>query len=170
MTYQVEIEGTTRAIDVQRHANAGWSITIDGTTVAADVVAAGAHTFSILIDGRSFTFHWELAEAAAAGPRFWIAGSDGREAVATVRDPRRLTALRPLEMPGPARLLAPMAGKVVRLLAAVGDPIEAGQGVLVLEAMKMQNEVRSPKSGTLRALAVASGTTVVPGALLAEIE
>ncbi|HEY7838745.1 MAG TPA: biotin/lipoyl-containing protein [Terriglobales bacterium] len=172
MTVQVELDGTTRTIDVQRAAGGeegAWSITVDGAAVAADVASPTPDTISLLIGGRSWTFTWQLDATTPAGSRLWVAGS-GHEAIATVRDPRRLSALRPVEPSGTARLLAPMAGKVVRLLAAVGDPIEAGQGVVVLEAMKMQNEVRSPKSGTLRALAVTAGATVAPGALLAEIE
>ncbi|HVA65150.1 MAG TPA: biotin/lipoyl-containing protein [Terriglobales bacterium] len=169
MKFEVEIGGRTRALDLDRGASGGWAISIDGSPVPADVTAVGDHGLSLLIDGRSWTFHWALDATTPAGSRLWVAGG-GHEAIATVRDPRRLSALRPVEPSGTARLLAPMAGKVVRLLAAVGDPIEAGQGVVVLEAMKMQNEVRSPKSGTLRTLAVTAGSTVAPGALLAEIE
>jgi len=168
MTFQVELNGKTRAIGVQRGPGGAWSVTVDGAEIPCDVAFPRADTISLLIAGRSWTFTWDLA-AAAADSSLWLA-SGRSEAVATVRDPRRLSALRPIEPSGPARLLAPMAGKVVRLLAAIGDPIEAGQGVVVLEAMKMQNEVRSPKSGTLRSLAVAAGATVAPGNLLAEIE
>lgn len=169
MIVQVEIDGRMRALGVQRAPTGAVSVTVDGEPVDADVAQAGDHTLLLLIAGRVFTFTWDLDTLSAAGPRLWIAGG-GREAIAAVRDPRRLSALRAVEPSGPARLAAPMAGKVVRLLAAVGESVEAGQGVLVLEAMKMQNEVRSPKSGILRALAVSAGSTVATGALLAEID
>jgi len=71
---------------------------------------------------------------------------------------------------GRVALTARMPGKVVRLLAEVGSPVQAGQGILVLEAMKMQNEVRAPKSGRLAEVHVCEGQTVGAGELLAVIE
>ena len=71
---------------------------------------------------------------------------------------------------GLAELRAPMPGKVVKLLVEEGDVVEAGQGLLVIEAMKMQNEMRSPKSGTIEKLAVEEGMTVSSGDLLAAVE
>jgi biotin carboxyl carrier protein len=62
-----------------------------------------------------------------------------------------------------------MAGKVVRLLVKSGDQVEVGQGLLVVEAMKMQNEIRSPKSGTVEKLQVNEGQTVNAGEVLASI-
>jgi biotin carboxyl carrier protein len=63
-----------------------------------------------------------------------------------------------------------MPGKVVRVLAAVGDAVEAGQGLLVVEAMKMQNEIRSPKSGKVERLLVKEGQAVNAGEVLAWVE
>ena len=71
-----------------------------------------------------------------------------------------------IELEGRQQLLAPMPGKVVRVLVATGQKVEAGQGLLVIEAMKMQNEVRSPKSGTIEKLA-REGQTVNAGEILA---
>ena len=63
-----------------------------------------------------------------------------------------------------------MPGKVVRLLVGVNSPVEAGQGVVVVEAMKMQNEIKSPKKGIVKKLAVAEGTAVNAGDVLAIVE
>jgi biotin carboxyl carrier protein len=71
---------------------------------------------------------------------------------------------------GPQRLLAPMPGRIVKLLARVGDTVTARQGLVVIEAMKMENELRSPKSGTVTELLVAEGTSVDAGAVLAVVE
>lgn len=71
---------------------------------------------------------------------------------------------------GAARIVAPMPGKIVRVLVEVGAQIEAGAGVVVVEAMKMQNEMKSPKAGTVSAVNVEVGATVNGGDVLAVIE
>jgi biotin carboxyl carrier protein len=63
-----------------------------------------------------------------------------------------------------------MPGKVVRILAAVGQHVQAGQGVVVVEAMKMENELRAPRSGVVKEVSVQEGTSVEAGALLAVVE
>jgi biotin carboxyl carrier protein len=70
---------------------------------------------------------------------------------------------------GPAPLKAPMPGLIVRVHVAVGDAVQAGQGLVVMEAMKMENELRAPAAGTVKAIAVAPGTAVEKGALLVEL-
>lgn len=71
---------------------------------------------------------------------------------------------------GPRKLIAPMPGKVVRLLVAEKAEVEAGQGLLVVEAMKMQNEIKSPKKGTVQKLVAREGTNVNAGDVLAIVE
>ena len=71
---------------------------------------------------------------------------------------------------GLAELHAPMPGKVVQILVEEGSTVKANQGIVVIEAMKMQNEVRSPKAGTVQKIPVEEGTTVEAGALLAVVE
>jgi biotin carboxyl carrier protein len=71
---------------------------------------------------------------------------------------------------GKATLTAPMPGKIVRVLCAVGEEVAAQQGILVIEAMKMQNEVQSPKAGAVIEIRVTEGQTVNAGEVLAVIE
>jgi biotin carboxyl carrier protein len=71
---------------------------------------------------------------------------------------------------GPARLLAPMAGRVVRVLVAAGQAVRAGQGVVVVEAMKMENELRAPRGGVIADVPVREGASVDAGAVLVVIE
>jgi pyruvate carboxylase subunit B len=71
---------------------------------------------------------------------------------------------------GPAPIIAPMPGLIVRVSVSVGDPVEAGQGIVVMEAMKMENELRATAAGTVRSVNVTSGTAVEKGALLVELE
>ncbi|GAC1412451.1 MAG: hypothetical protein NVSMB53_09450 [Gemmatimonadaceae bacterium] len=72
--------------------------------------------------------------------------------------------------PGPAPIVAPMPGLIVRISVAVGDKVEAGQGVVVMEAMKMENELRATASGTVRRVEVSPGTAVEKGALLVALD
>ena len=89
---------------------------------------------------------------------------------AEVIDPTRRRRERgEAEREGVQQIAAPMPEKVVRLLIEQGSPVEVGQGILVLEAMKMQNEVRSPKSGTVERLLVKEGQAVNAGDVLAVV-
>jgi biotin carboxyl carrier protein len=90
----------------------------------------------------------------------------------TLTDPKRLSSVASASAHGDdaARIIAPMPGKVVRVLVAVGDQVEAGAGIIVVEAMKMQNEMKSPKAGTVVALNIQTGATVNGGDVLAVIE
>jgi pyruvate carboxylase subunit B len=71
---------------------------------------------------------------------------------------------------GPAPILAPMPGMIVRVSVRAGDRVEAGQGVVVMEAMKMENELRATAAGVVRSVEVAAGTAVEKGALLVALE
>ena len=74
------------------------------------------------------------------------------------------------EAEGLQQVLAPMPGKIVRVLVAVGEKVDAGQGLLVIEAMKMQNEIKSPKKGKVQKLLTKEGASVNAGHVLAIIE
>jgi biotin carboxyl carrier protein len=90
----------------------------------------------------------------------------------TLIDPKRLrgAATASAHADGAARIVAPMPGRVVRVLVAKGASVEAGAGIVVVEAMKMQNEMKAPKAGTVATLNVEVGTTVNGGDVLAVIE
>jgi len=90
----------------------------------------------------------------------------------TLTDPKRLRGAAGAGEHGHdvARIVAPMPGKVVRVLVTVGDQVEAGAGIVVVEAMKMQNEMKSPKAGAVVTLNAELGATVNAGEVLAVIE
>lgn len=90
----------------------------------------------------------------------------------TIVDPKRLRGATGAgaHADGSARIVAPMPGKIVRVLAAKGSEVEAGAGIVVVEAMKMQNEMKSPKAGIVVAINVEVGATVNGGDVLAVIE
>jgi biotin carboxyl carrier protein len=142
---------------------------LDGKVLEADAVEVAPGVYSILIGGESFEVRVEpRAEAGVAGLRV-VVGS--REFSADVRDPRQWRRQRDAaaEAEGRQRVLAPMPGKIIRVLVKAGDSIEMKQGLVVVEAMKMQNEIRSPKSGTVERLMVTEGQAVNTGEVLAII-
>jgi biotin carboxyl carrier protein len=96
----------------------------------------------------------------------------GQSFEVSVSDPRRLRSGGGLNSvaDGSAQIVAPMPGKVVRVLVEPGQEVEAGTGIVVVEAMKMQNELKSPKSGTVSSVSATEGMTVNAGDLLAVIE
>ena len=71
---------------------------------------------------------------------------------------------------GPASIAAPMPGRVVKVLVSPGDVVAARQGLIVIEAMKMENELRAPRAGTVKAVTVAPGATVEAGTVVVVIE
>ena len=96
---------------------------------------------------------------------------DGHPVGFEIKDPRQWTRSAGLAgAMGRATLTAPMPGKVVRILTAAGDPVKAGQGIVVVEAMKMQNELRSPIDGVVSKISVAENDGVAAGAVLAVID
>jgi biotin carboxyl carrier protein len=166
MIYEITIAGQQHRVEISRGA-AGMQVKLDGEPVAVDLQQPEADVLSLLWEGRSYEVR---RERAAEGPlRLEI---DGRRYSAEVRDPRSLRSRRAAGdiLEGPQRLTASMPGKVVRILAPEGTQVEAGQGVLVVEAMKMQNEVKAPKSGVVAKILAQEGSAVNAGDALAIVE
>ena len=121
--------------------------------------------YSVLMDGRSYEARVESGDGNVVvfvgGHRFEV----------ELADPRRWSRKSHREgTDGRINVVAAMPGKVVRVLVAAGDAVSANQGMLVVEAMKMQNEMKSPKAGTVVALNAREGATVAAGEVLATIE
>lgn len=165
MMYEVTIGDATHKVELVRSGES-WKAKLDGREVPLDVVATQSGVFSILVNGRSYEIKQEVSPAGVnivvGNQRFPASVSDPR----SYRSRRRAAA----GGEGPKKVTAPMPGKVVRILAAAGTEVEAGQGVIVIEAMKMQNELKSPKKGTVKQVIVTEGAAVDAGQVLAEIE
>jgi biotin carboxyl carrier protein len=159
---QIKIGGKKRHVEMtQAGERPLWSI--DGQRLEADAIEVSPGIYSILVNGKSFEVRMQQAGAelrAIAGSReFGIVISDERE--------WRRKRGNAIEAEGRQQVSAPMPGKIVRVLVKTGDAVRAGQGLLVVEAMKMQNEIRAPKSGTIVRLAVVEGQTVNAGEVVA---
>jgi biotin carboxyl carrier protein len=168
--YEVQLASSsgekTRVIELERDT-AGWRVILDGRPVAVDAVEIAPNTLSILLDGQSF----EISVTPAPDGKLKLQ-TGTQEFTAEVIDPRAWSGRRhgSVEAEGRQQIVAPMPGKVVRLLVKEGDRVEAGQGLLVVEAMKMQNEIRSPKSGTVERILAREGQPVNSGEILAWID
>lgn len=164
MTYDVSIDGKSYRLDLSQ-VEGRWSCRLDGREAEVDAVLARPNVLSLRLGNKAYEVK---CERVGADIHIWV-GS--RRFAAEVRDPRSLRSrARVSDEQGPKKLTAPMPGKVVRILLTAGTVVEAGEGVLVVEAMKMQNEVKSPKKGTIQKILVSEGTAVNSGDVLAIVE
>jgi biotin carboxyl carrier protein len=166
MKFEVLINQTRRMVALEREASR-WRFTLDDKLVDADAIEIAPNIFSVLLNGNS---HEIRVTPAPSGTLILQTGL--HEFTAEVIDPRAWRGRRhgTLEAEGRQQILAPMPGKIIRVLIQTGEKVQAGQGLLVVEAMKMQNEIRSPKSGTVERLLVKEGQPVNAGEVLAWID
>lgn len=170
MIYEVHItspDDKSHTLKVEQCADGSWSV--NGSAVVLDATSPEPELLSIISNNASFTAQRNPITAADGAISIIL---NGAEFIASVHDPRSLRSRRgtAASTDGPRKLNAPMPGKVVRILTPEGTIVSAGQGVIVIEAMKMQNELKSPKDGVVKKIAFAEGATVNPGDTLAIIE
>ena len=142
---------------------------VDGRRYDLDLHEGIPDCYLLIADARVFDCRLE-SKPESGEPVGVLVG--GLHYLVTLTDPKRLRSASSagLHSDGAARVIAPMPGKVVRVLVEVGAQVEPGDGIVIVEAMKMQNEMRSPTSGTVVALNVQAGATVNGGDVLAVIE
>ncbi len=164
MTYDISIDGKSYRLDLEQIEDR-WTCRVDGREIEVDAVLARPNVLSLRIGNKAYEVK---CERVGSDLHLWVGSV---RYAAEVRDPRSLRGrVRAADEHGPKKLTAPMPGKVVRILANQGTEIEAGAGVLVVEAMKMQNEVKSPKKGTVQKILVNEGAAVNAGDVLAIVE
>jgi len=164
MTYDIAIDGRNYRLDLNQ-VDGRWHCQLDGREIEVDAVLARPDVLSLRIGNKAYEVK---CERVASDLHIWVGSV---RYAAEVRDPRSLRGrARAVDEHGPKKLTAPMPGKVVRILVSQGAEIEAGTGVLVVEAMKMQNEVKSPKKGTVQKILVNEGAAVNAGDVLAIVE
>jgi biotin carboxyl carrier protein len=169
MKHEIQLTGSagkeTRVVELRREGTT-WRALIDGNPLEADAVEVAPHTFSILLGGKSY----ELRVTPMPDGSLKIQSAHA-ELTAQVLDPREWRGRHgALEVQGRQQVVAPMPGKIVRILVQAGEAVEAGQGLVVVEAMKMQNEIRSPKSGKVEKIAAKEGDTVNAGDVLVWVD
>jgi biotin carboxyl carrier protein len=165
MIYEVIVDGKAGSKPLRlelEKAESGWKCRLDGRLINLDALIPRRDILSLIVDGRSYEIK---REKTSTDLHMWV-GS--RRFAVELRDPRSLRSRlkAAVDEKGPVKILAPMPGRVVRILVAENGEVEAGQGIVVVEAMKMQNEIRSPKGGTVERLHVKEGQPVNAGEVL----
>jgi len=165
MIYDVNIDGRNYRLELEL-AGASWRCHVDGREVHVNSALIQRDVLSIVIAGRAYEIKREHAGTDLC---LWVGNVSY---AAELRDPRSLRSRRGAgaDEKGPKKLVAPMPGKVVRVLVRAEQAVEAGQSILVVEAMKMQNEIKSPKKGTVRKIVATEGSNVNAGDVLAIVE
>jgi len=163
MRISAKVGNRLHEVEIERQ-NGVYVIEIDGTRYEADTHKLEADFYSILAGGKSY----EVAvEATRAG---YLVRHGASEQLVTLTDPGRQAREAQAGGSGPETITSVMPGKVVRLLVAEGDEVEEGQGLVVVEAMKMENEIAAPRAGKITHVAVSPDQTVESGADLLTIE
>jgi biotin carboxyl carrier protein len=145
-----------------RGGDGRYTVVLDGTPIRVDA-AAGLPFASLLVDGESHEVGVERR------PEGYVVHFPGDAVGVSLRETARGASPAAPRGDGPARVTAPMPGRVVRVLEAPGADVAAGQGLVVIGAMKMENELRSPRAGRVLEVAVREGQAVEAGALLAVV-
>jgi biotin carboxyl carrier protein len=172
--YHAIVSGTERLVEVTQRGQTYRVAIREGTGAGAtsrdlevDAVHLAGHAMSLIVDGRSVRCH---VEPGKDGRVTVLVGDEPHEL--EILDERRLRLRRAsgkFSLEGPQRVESPMPGKVVRVLVKQGDHVEEGQGLVVVEAMKMENELKSPKAGVVAELHAQEGQAVEAGAKLAVV-
>ncbi|MBA2501721.1 MAG: biotin/lipoyl-binding protein [Pyrinomonadaceae bacterium] len=168
MKLTAEVDDQKQALDIRREGDSVVA-SVDERRYELQARETEPGVYLLIADNRVYECRVENTAEANGAVRVEIGGSSYE---IVLSDPKRLRAARSagVEQSGRAVLKATMPGKVVRVLVEAGAEVEAGAGVIVVEAMKMQNELKSPKSGRVVEITAQEGATVNAGEVLAVIE
>jgi biotin carboxyl carrier protein len=173
MNFEIEANGRSRTVKIER-TGSHYRIESEGRVDLVDVARVDRTTISLILDGdRRASHEASLLEGREPGEvEVYLRSGVVRTRVAGAPGQRRWSAAGPAlgAAGGPERVTAPMPGKIVKVLVKPGDHVTARQGVIVIEAMKMENELRASRDGQVKDVHVAEGDLVEAGRLLTVIE
>jgi biotin carboxyl carrier protein len=166
--YDVEVNGRIRPVTIERREGR-FLATVDGRELIVDATLVGGHLLSLLIDRGATVDSIEISTATDPVTGGSVFGIDTLPVPAVLQSRRRFGRKDDGAAggSGPQRLLAPMPGKIVRVLARPGDAVRLRQPIVVVEAMKMENELRAARDGVVVEMLVREGQSVDAGTLLA---
>src|SRR5262245_3800319 len=167
MAFVAKLGEQSYTVEIDEIGKKLYRVSVDGNEFLVDGKKTGRTNYSLIVDNRSFEIEVDNAEDEY---RVLV---DGRNYHVDLVDERRVRvggAQSDLQLQGRQRVSVPMPGKVIEVLVSEGDRVEKGQGLVIVEAMKMENEVRSPIAGEVREIKVKPGDAVEGGAVLIIIE
>ena len=164
MIYDATVDGRAARVEV-RSAGGVYTVIVDGKPLTVGVFPTSRHFATLIVDGRCHD-----AGVLRQGATHAVALREGSFEVTLVAAARGAVAPHRKAPVGPARVSAPMPGKIVRVASAAGQDVRAGECLVVMEAMKMENEIRSPRDGRIKEVLVKEGQAVESGALLLLVE
>jgi biotin carboxyl carrier protein len=169
MTFEIELDGKRRDVSIEPAGQGRFRVVVLGVPRIVHAERTSEFGLALTMDERSGTSREVTLTPGSTGEI--LAGLEGRTIPVSVDGRRRRASGDPgRHASGEQAVTAPMPGRVVRVLVGVGDEVGARQGVVVVEAMKMENELRSPKAGRIKEVAVAPGTLVEAGRVLVVVE
>jgi biotin carboxyl carrier protein len=167
MRYVATLEGEEHEIEVEELSADSFAIRFGTHRFEADLRKVGPASFSVIVENRSYDF-----DVVRDGEETVVASRTGSKRLTLIDSARRAAhgTARRREVTGRVEIKATMPGRVVSVLVAPGDEVKEGQGIVVVEAMKLENELKSPKAGKVQEVKVVAGQTVEKGELMIVIE
>jgi len=145
-------------VTAERTDDGRWRVVVDGEEKLVDAVMIRPGTWSLIVDGRSYLVDVDKRKRATA---VLVNASETNIALEDARRKRLASLVTRKDSGGTGEVIvAPITGKLVKLLVAVGDKVEAGQAVAVIEAMKMENEIAAERGGTVKKIHAEAGTSI----------
>ncbi len=167
MAFIAKLGEQSYTVDIEETGKSVYRISVDGNEFLVDGKKTGRTNYSLIVDNRSFEIEVDNTDDEY---RVLVDGRNYRIHMVDERRVRIGSAQSALELQGRQNVSVPMPGKIVAILVGEGDAVEKGQGLVIVEAMKMENEVRSPIAGAVKEIKVKPGDTVGAGDVVAVIE
>jgi biotin carboxyl carrier protein len=167
MAFIAKLGDQSYTVEIEENGKSVYRISVDGNEFLVDGKKTGRTNFSLIVDNRSFEIEVDNTDDEY---RVLVDGRNYRIHLVDERRVRVGAVQSGLQLQGRQMVSVPMPGKIIAVLVAIGDAVEMGQGLVIVEAMKMENEVRSPISGEVKEIKVKPGDTVEGGALLVIVE
>ena len=167
MAFIAKLGDQSYTVEIEEIGKSVYRVAVDGNEFMVDGKKTGRTNFSLIVDNRSFEIEVDNTDDEY---RVLVDGRNYRIHLVDERRVRVGGAQAGVELQGRQKISVPMPGKVIAVLVAEGDTVEKGQGLVIVEAMKMENEVRSPIAGEIKEIKVKLGETVEGGAVLVIVE
>lgn len=162
MAYEIKIGDHFYHIAIQE-LEGTYVINLDGKVYRVDLARPAPSHYSLIIDGKSYNTKVNREEASSS---VWISGKTFSVEVIDEREKALRNRKKNHTLEGEQRVISSMPGKVISILAQVGQQVKQGEGLIIIQAMKMENELKSPKDGEVIEICIQEGKKVEGGEVL----